>query len=124
MNRRELVKTLTGVTDLSIAKQYALDELKDRKSIYDDIVAPRTDKHGGYFTEDGIVVAQTLQCCHCQKHWVVRKNSGEHRGFCWNCSQVTCGKPQCHVCLPWAKKMELMQKEERKRAIVDSYLTG
>jgi hypothetical protein len=117
--------SLIGIADsLPIIERYQNHELKDRKSVYDDIVAPRTDKHGGYHTENGIVVAQTQQCPHCQKHWVCRKGSGEVRGWCWNCSQATCGKKECHVCLPWAKRMEQMQKEERKKAIVDSYLIG
>ena len=101
-----------------------IHELKDRQSLYDDVRAPRSDKHGGYIALNGAVVAQTLQCCHCQKHWVVRPNSGTIRGFCRMCMQVTCGKVECDPCIPFEKKLDMIEAAERQRREVDKWLTG
>lgn len=100
-----------------------LHNLKDRKSIYDDVCSPgATDKHGGWITHNGEVVCQTLQCCHCQKHWQVRRGSKEVRGFCRLCMQVTCGKEECVPCIPFEKKLDMIEAEERKRREVNSWL--
>lgn len=104
---------------------YDLHQYKDKKSIYDDTRSPgHSDKHSGYITLDGVVAAQTLQCCHCQQHWIVRVGSGEVRGFCRNCMQVTCGKEQCLECIPFMKKLDMIEAEERKRREVASWLIG
>lgn len=100
-----------------------LHNFKDRKSIYDDVSAPRTDKHGGYITLDGVVVTQTLQCCHCQKHWPVRKGSGVVRGFCRLCMQVTCGKAECEPCIPFEKKLDMIEAADRQRREVERWLS-
>ncbi len=101
-----------------------IDNWKDSKSIYDDVKAPRTDKHGGYIALDGRVVCQTLQCCHCQKHFPVRKDSGVVRGFCSRHMQVTCGKEACNTCYDWEQHCADIERAEAKRRIVDSYLIG
>lgn len=101
-----------------------LDNWKDQKSIYDDVRAPRMGKLSGAIVIDGVVVCETLQCCHCQKHFPVRKDSGTLRGYCMNCMRVTCGKEQCVECMPFLKRCDLIEANERKRRIVDSYLTG
>ena len=105
-------------------EELLLHNLKDQKSIYDDVKAPRMGQRAGAITLDGVVVCETLQCCHCQKHWPLRKGSGETRGFCMNCMQVTCGKDSCVPCVPWLKKCEMIEAAEQKRRAVDSYLIG
>ena len=52
----------------------------------------------------------TLQCCHCAAHFIVRRGSGTKRGFCMKCMAVTCGSPQCMVCLPMEKQIDLAEK--------------
>lgn len=47
----------------------------------------------------------TLSCCHCGKHWEVRKGSGIERGFCQNCMGYVCG-PSCYDCIPVEQKLE------------------
>ncbi len=57
-----------------------------------------------------VLEGDTLQCCHCGCVWIPIKGSGIPRGYCLHCAQVTCGKPECHVCLPFEKKLELIEK--------------
>src|SRR5207249_4170147 len=88
------------------------------KSIYDDVRAPRTDKHGGYIAIDGVVVAQTAQCGHCGAHWPIRPGSGEVRGVCRMCMRHLCGDPACdplgpNGCVPWEKRMEFIEAREK-----------
>ena len=63
------------------------------------------------------VDGDTLQCCHCGVHWIPVKGSGIKRGFCRNCMQVTCGRPECNTCVPQEKMLEII---ERKAGIVNS----
>lgn len=58
-------------------------------------------KPHGALLDDGREVADLLQCCHCQYTWQVQPGSGRRRGFCFRCDQVTCGKPECMVCMPF-----------------------
>lgn len=52
----------------------------------------------------------TLQCTHCQKHWVVRPGSGRVRGFCLKCMGPTCGARACETsCVPAEKQLEAME---------------
>jgi len=69
------------------------------------------DRHAGHIIIDGIERAMTAQCCHCGGHFVVRKGSKRLRGFCSNCSQVTCGAPGCNPCIPFEKKLDLYEKK-------------
>lgn len=41
--------------------------------------------------------ADTLQCVHCGKHWMVVRGSGIRRGFCTKCGGVTCGAHRCET---------------------------
>ena len=74
-------------------------------------------KPKGYFeiTDlDGAVrQGETLQCCHCAKHWEIRPGSGTERGFCLNCNAVTCGSWRCDPCAPWEKQMEQIEEKLR-----------
>jgi len=65
----------------------------------------------GFIFVDGREVANTLQCVHCQAHFIVVKGSGRKRGFCHKCMGPTCS-PQCSgECYPAEKQLE---DEERK----------
>jgi hypothetical protein len=101
-------------------------KLKDQKSYYGDAVAPRTDKHGGYFAIDGKVVAQTIQCCHCPAHFVARKGSGAVRHYCPRCNRVTCGNYFCQpsFCMTWSQKLDLIERAEMRRRSIESYFGG
>jgi len=61
---------------------------------------------------EGNTEGETLQCCHCGRHWRVEPGSGRRRGFCFRCNAVTCGANACDTCLPYEKRIEMM---ERKR---------
>jgi len=67
-------------------------------------------KPGGHILVDGVEVAQTLQCCHCGGHWVSRRGSGIIRGFCVRCMKPTCGGIRCDPCIPFEKRLEMMEK--------------
>jgi hypothetical protein len=55
---------------------------------------------------DGRQVASTLQCCHCGNHFVTVKGSGIIRGYCYACSDVTCGAVACMTHYPFEKKLD------------------
>lgn len=73
-------------------------------------------KPSGTILIDNVESAHTKQCCHCQKHFVSLKGSGTLRGFCRNCMAVTCGSPECNVCIPF--KQKLTEYENGKRLIL------
>lgn len=59
---------------------------------------------------DGVEVAHTVQCCHCNKHYVSVKGSGQIRGLCLRCGGKTCGDPGCNVCIPYERAMEQQEQ--------------
>jgi hypothetical protein len=65
-------------------------------------------KPHGHFEYTGpygeVQEGDTLSCCHCRRHWQVRKGSGEDRGYCWSCGAVTCGHADCEACVPHAQR--------------------
>lgn len=67
-------------------------------------------------TEPGrdTVEADTLQCCHCGGHFLVRPGSGTKRGWCGHCGAATCGKPQCHTCIPLERWLRKVEDNDRK----------
>ncbi len=56
-----------------------------------------------------ILTSGTLQCVHCQKHWVPEPGSGRMRGFCQNCMGPICG-PGCAKCVHWEQMIENIEK--------------
>lgn len=52
----------------------------------------------------------TFACCHCNTIVIMRPGSGIQRGFCTKCTQLTCGRAECHECVPFAKRLELYEK--------------
>lgn len=61
--------------------------------------------HGTIFIGDK-QVGHSMQCPHCNAHFLSRKGSGAHRSWCNNCAAVTCGKKECvEKCAPWEKQM-------------------
>ena len=51
-----------------------------------------------------------LQCGHCNAHYPVQPGSGKTRGFCLVCYRATCGKPECNPCVPFERKLEMMER--------------
>lgn len=66
-------------------------------------------QHGAWIV-DGIEVASTMQCPHCDGHFVSMRDSGIERGWCSGCGAVTCGKPECAPCVPFLRKMEAIER--------------
>ena len=64
---------------------------------------------------DGTIERDTLQCCHCNKHYIVRPGSGKRRGWYTLCAQATCGAEHCLPCVPFEKKLESIEARERVR---------
>ena len=67
-------------------------------------------KPQGYFRAEGwygeVTERDTCQCSHCGCHFGIVKGSGKKRGYCLNCAQITCGRPQCDPCVHFMKKIE------------------
>lgn len=59
----------------------------------------------------GVTTADTLQCVHCGKHWMVKPGSGRVRGYCFRCGGPICG-PCCVECVPYERQIEML--EERR----------
>lgn len=52
--------------------------------------------------------ADTIQCCHCGGHFVVRPGSGTERGFCTRCNGFVCGR-QCVECVPTELYLSILE---------------
>jgi len=64
------------------------------------------------FNCDGPELEQdTVQCCHCGRHWVWVPGSGRKRGFCTQCNGITCGSAQCDKCVPIEQQLENIEKD-------------
>jgi len=59
------------------------------------------------------VEKDTLQCCHCNKHWFVEPGSGKTRGFCINCMGPHCGGPACVSCTPFEKQLAAWEARDK-----------
>jgi len=70
-------------------------------------------KPAGVIIVDGQDIASTVQCCHCNCHFISVKGSGQTRGFCTLCMARTCGKPECDVCTPFEKKIADYERGKR-----------
>jgi hypothetical protein len=66
-------------------------------------------REAGIIVIDGQQVGSTKQCCHCGGHFMMVKGSGKLRGWCMKCNEVTCGKFDCCKCVPFEKKLELVE---------------
>ncbi len=66
-------------------------------------------------TDDGRSETPTYQCCHCGRHFTMRKGSGRIRGFCTKCLRVTCGDKECDPCVPFQKKLDLYEAGKIRR---------
>jgi hypothetical protein len=62
-----------------------------------DLTARRPAGHIIIVGDGPKIEADTLQCVHCGKHWVVVRGSGRRRGFCMRCNGVTCGAHDCET---------------------------
>lgn len=74
---------------------------------------PRSSSGYSIITDPGLarpVEQDYLQCGHCNAHYPVQPGSGKTRGFCLMCYRPTCGKPACDPCVPFERKLELMER--------------
>ena len=51
----------------------------------------------------------TVQCCHCGRHWVFEPGSGRKRGYCLKCNAITCGNERCDLCVPIEAQIDNME---------------
>jgi len=68
------------------------------------------EKASGYIFLDGKETQETRQCVHCGRHWIYERGSGRKYGFCMNCMGIHCATEECCICIPWQKKMDLIEK--------------
>lgn len=71
---------------------------------------PDERNHGGTILIDGEEVAQTLCCCHCNKHFLNVRIPGKARGWCMNCEKPVCPDVACDECVPFMQKIENMEQ--------------
>lgn len=71
---------------------------------YIDAVAVR--RPSGHVLMDDVVIADTVQCVHCNAHFVVVKGSRRKRPWCANCGGWECGKAECYNCVAFEKKLD------------------
>lgn len=55
----------------------------------------------------------SIQCPHCDGHWLVEPGSGVKRGWCFNCHRPHCGQPSCWTCKPFEKTLEEALRKAR-----------
>lgn len=66
--------------------------------------------YSGTILLDGQEVAQTLQCCHCNCHFLNVKLPGKERGWCMNCNGPVCTNPACDACVPFNQWLDNVEK--------------
>jgi len=71
--------------------------------------------YGVIVDPSGMVETDSLKCTHCQTVWWVKPGSGNQRGWCMQCQDVTCGAPACQPCDHFMKKIE--RQEAREKAL-------
>lgn len=79
----------------------------ETKGVYKDALP--VSKPSGFILLDGQVVADTIQCVHCGRHFIMIKGSGKERGFCLKCNGIICGR-KCIECIPFEKKLDTAEK--------------
>jgi len=64
--------------------------------------------HVRYFGPGNVTTKEydTIQCVHCDGHWIVESGSGRRRGWCFNCGGPHCGQKDCWTCKPFEKVLE------------------
>lgn len=90
---------------LSLARIACMDVRQEIQTNFGD--AKHESRAHGAWIVDGIEVAATLQCPHCGAQFVSVRGSGAQRMWCSSCGDLTCGAPQCNVCTPFRKELEL-----------------
>lgn len=61
----------------------------------------------------GITERDTIQCCHCNMHYIIQPGSGKRRGWCYMCGAATCGAVRCNPCIPFERKLEQQEAYEQ-----------
>lgn len=96
-----------------IADKYSLALLaldKNRQPFGD--VKHEWKEHGGW-TVDGIQVASTLQCPHCDRHFVSVRTAEMH--WCHSCGARTCDSPICSsACRPFMRQLEAIERQSQR----------
>lgn len=77
---------------------------------YDDATHSSTD-YSGTILLDGVEVAQTRQCCHCNSHFIKTKQIRVGPEKCWYCGGYMCLKKVCNEgCLPFEQWLENVER--------------
>lgn len=84
--------------------------MSNPKLVLDGSTSQFERKPSGHILIDDIVVADTVQCCHCNAHFISIKGSGVTRGFCFKCMSRTCGSAGCDICVAFERKLDLYER--------------
>lgn len=64
----------------------------------------------GHLLLDGQQVADTVQCCHCGRHWVMLRGvEATLPHYCSRCDALVCDRPACRVCVPAERQLEIRE---------------
>lgn len=80
-------------------------------SIFGKTIGVRRPK--GQFIIEGQVVAELLQCCHCNAQFVVVKGFEKNHGYCMRCGAHKCAREECQTCVPFEQRLESYEKGNR-----------
>ena len=80
---------------------------KEIRTEYADALPVR--RPSGFILIDSVVVADTVQCVHCNAHWTPVKGSGIIRGFCRRCMGPVCGL-KCAACTPFEQRLDAAER--------------
>lgn len=73
------------------------------------LILPQYKGTGGYIRVDNPegppLERDTMQCVHCEKHWIVEPGSGKHRGWCLKCNGPVCG---AHFCMTTCRPADVL----------------
>ncbi len=76
----------------------------------------KPDGHLITYDESGAEIAQadTVQCCHCDRQWILGRAIEEaikgKMGFCQKCNGIHCPRPECEHCIPIERWLDLKDK--------------
>lgn len=59
---------------------------------------------------------ETVQCCHCGKHFFLSPQTTKDRGFCYRCGGFICGE-RCLNCVPIEAELEILEGTRNPTAV-------
>lgn len=65
----------------------------------------------------GLYESATKTCCHCNVIVVLNPDRTRPRNYCRGCDAYACDNPACHECVPFVRKLDMLEANIRKGLI-------